>query len=80
MQLESNQGLAAIAQGQAGAGMYNSTTNKPLTNDLLADRLISQRKQRLQLSLFLPLQTAKVANSCPSLKATGPNSGCTYSG
>ena len=34
--LESNSGLASIVSGQQGAGMYNSTTNSMLTNDLLS--------------------------------------------
>ena len=34
--LESNQGLAALAAGQANTGMYNSTVNQQMTNDLLA--------------------------------------------
>lgn len=34
--LEGNQGLAAISSGQSGAGLYNSSTNRLLTNDLLA--------------------------------------------
>ena len=34
--LESNQGLAQLAAGQNNTGMYNSTTNQQLTNDLLA--------------------------------------------
>lgn len=34
--LESNQGLAALAAGQANSGMYNSTVNQQMTNDLLA--------------------------------------------
>ena len=34
--LESNSGLASIASGQQGAGLYNSSTNQLMTNDLLA--------------------------------------------
>jgi hypothetical protein len=34
--LEDNQGLAAVVNGQRTAGMYNSTTNTMLTNDLLS--------------------------------------------
>lgn len=34
--LESNAGLASVTQGQKTAGLYNSSTNKLLTNDLLA--------------------------------------------
>jgi len=34
--LESNQGLAAVTQGQKGAGLYNSSTNRLLANDLLS--------------------------------------------
>lgn len=34
--LESNQGLAAVSQGQRSAGLYNSSTNRLLSNDLLA--------------------------------------------
>jgi hypothetical protein len=34
--MESNQGLASVAVAQNSAGMYNSTTNTMLTNDLLA--------------------------------------------
>jgi len=33
--LESTQGLSAVSSGQRGAGLYNSTTNQQLTNDLL---------------------------------------------
>jgi hypothetical protein len=33
--LASTQGLAAVSQGQRGAGIYNSSTNQQLTNDLL---------------------------------------------
>lgn len=33
--LSSNQGLAAVASGQRGAGLYNSTVNQQLVNDLL---------------------------------------------
>lgn len=39
--LEGNAGLAAVSQGQKGAGMYNSSTNRLLTNDLVS-RLTSQ--------------------------------------
>ena len=73
--LESNQGLAAIAQGQAGAGMYNSTTNKLLTNDLLA-RLtanIAEKAAPTVESISPTTQTAKVANTVPSLKGQVPN-------
>ena len=73
--LESNQGLAAIAQGQAGAGMYNSTTNKLLTNDLLA-RLtanIAEKAAPTVESISPTTQTAKVANIVPSLKGQVPN-------
>jgi len=72
--LESNQGLAAIAQGQAGAGMYNSTTNKLLTNDLLA-RLtanIAEKAAPTVESISPTTQTAKVANIVPSLKGQVP--------
>lgn len=34
--LEGNSGLAQVAGGQVGSGMYNSTVNSQLTNDLLA--------------------------------------------
>lgn len=34
--LESNSGLAAVSSGQKAAGMYSSTVNQQLTNDLLA--------------------------------------------
>lgn len=34
--LGSTQGLAAIAQGEKSSGLYNSTVNQQLTNDLLA--------------------------------------------
>lgn len=34
--LESNQGLSSIASGQKAAGLYNSTTNKLMLNDLVA--------------------------------------------
>ena len=34
--LESNQGLAATTQGQRTAGLYNSSTNRLMSNDLLA--------------------------------------------
>lgn len=34
--LEGNQGLAAVSSGQKKAGMYNSSTNMMLTNDLIA--------------------------------------------
>ena len=73
--LESNQGLAAIAQGQAGAGMYNSTTNKLLTNDLLA-RLtanIAEKAAPTVESISPTTQTVKVANTVPSLKGQVPN-------
>lgn len=43
--LESNSGLAAVTQGQKAAGLYNSSTNKLLANDLLA-RLTSQTAQQ----------------------------------
>ena len=33
--LESNQGLATVASGGKGAGLYNSSTQKQLVNDLL---------------------------------------------
>ena len=72
--LESNQGLAAIAQGQAGAGMYNSTTNKLLTNDLLA-RLtanIAEKAAPTVESISPTTQTAKVANTVPRLKGQVP--------
>lgn len=34
--LESNQGLGAVASGQKSAGLYNSSTNQMLLNDLVA--------------------------------------------
>lgn len=34
--LEGNQGLAAVSSGQRKAGLYNSSTNMMLTNDLIA--------------------------------------------
>lgn len=34
--MESTQGLSAVSSGQKGAGMYGSSTNQLLTNDLLA--------------------------------------------
>lgn len=34
--LGGTQGLAALAQGEKGSGLYNSTVNQQLTNDLLA--------------------------------------------
>jgi hypothetical protein len=34
--MESSQGLAAVSSGQKGAGLYNSSTNQLLTNDLLS--------------------------------------------
>lgn len=34
--LESNQGLAAVSSGQRSAGLYNSSVNTQLTNDLLS--------------------------------------------
>lgn len=34
--LESNQGLASVSQGQRSAGLYNSSTNRLLANDLLS--------------------------------------------
>lgn len=43
--LESNQGLAQVTQGQKAAGLFNSTSNKLLTNDLLA-RLTAQTAQQ----------------------------------
>lgn len=43
--LESNQGLASVTQGQKAAGLFNSTSNKLLTNDLLA-RLTAQAAQQ----------------------------------
>ena len=72
--LESNQGLAAIAQGQAGAGMYNSTTNKLLTDDLLA-RLtanIAEKAAPTVESISPTTQTVKVANTVPRLKGQVP--------
>ena len=72
--LESNQGLAAVAQGQSSAGLYNSTTNKLLTNDLLA-RLtanIAEKAAPTVESISPTTQTAKVANTVPSLKGQMP--------
>lgn len=34
--MEGNQGLASVASGQKAAGLYNSSTNQLLVNDLLA--------------------------------------------
>ena len=39
--LESNQGLASVVSGEKSAGLYNSSTNTMLTNDLLS-RLTTQ--------------------------------------
>lgn len=39
--LESNSGLAAVTQGQKAAGLFNSSTNRLMTNDLLS-RLTAQ--------------------------------------
>lgn len=53
--LESNNGLAAVSSGQKGAGLYSSSTNKLLTNDLLARSsanvaaLSSQKTQSTQV-------------------------------
>jgi hypothetical protein len=43
--LESNRGLAAVSSGQRQSGMYNSSTNQLLTNDLLS-RLTGEIAQR----------------------------------
>lgn len=43
--LEKNGGLAAVSSGQRGAGMYNSSTNQLMTNDLLS-RLTGEIAQR----------------------------------
>lgn len=45
--LQSTQGLASVAQGQKSAGMYNSTVNQQLINDLLtqtASKVASQQQ------------------------------------
>jgi hypothetical protein len=34
--LQGNSGLAAVAQGEKGAGLYNTTTNQQLMNDLMS--------------------------------------------
>ena len=53
--LESTGGLAAVSGGQKGAGLYNSSTNRLLTNDLLARStanvaaLSSQKTQTTQV-------------------------------
>lgn len=45
--LQSTQGLAAVSQGQKSAGMYNSTVNQQMINDLLtqtASKVASQQQ------------------------------------
>lgn len=42
---EKNGGLSAVSSGQRGAGMYNSSTNQLLTNDLIS-RLTAETAQR----------------------------------
>lgn len=62
--LEGNQGLASIAAGQAQTGMYNSTVNTQLSNDLLA-RLTSQTAEK----------TATTTTTKPSTTTTVSNPG-----
>lgn len=42
---EKNGGLSAVSSGQRGSGMYNSSTNQLLTNDLIS-RLTAETAQR----------------------------------
>lgn len=42
---EKNGGLSAVSSGQRGAGLYNSSTNQLLTNDLIS-RLTAETAQR----------------------------------
>lgn len=59
--LEGNQGLAHIASGQANSGLYNSSTNQLLQNDLLS-RLTAQAAANSKTSTQTrTLQTAPVA-------------------
>ena len=58
--LEGNQGLAHIASGQANSGLYNSSTNQLLQNDLLS-RLTAQAAANSKTSTQTrTLQTAPV--------------------
>lgn len=61
--LEGNQGLAHIASGQANSGLYNSSTNQLLTNDLLS-RLTAQAAANSKTSTQTrTIQTAPVVGA-----------------
>lgn len=60
--LESNQGLAQVSAGQAGAGLYNSSTNQLLTNDLLA-RLTAQAQSNSQSKTITTQQAGALSGN-----------------
>lgn len=67
--LESNQGLASVTQGQVGAGLYNSSTNTMLTNDLLS-RLTTDIAAKSAPTTITSTPT-KTVQSTPGLGTAG---------
>lgn len=55
--LEGNQGLASIAAGQSQNGMYNSTVNQQLTDDLLARLTTNVAKESAVTTKTTPTTT-----------------------
>lgn len=58
--IESNAGLAATAQGQKTAGLYNTSTNRLLTNDLMS-RLAAQAASNSSTTTQTSTRTAAPA-------------------
>lgn len=63
--MESTQGLSAVSSGQKAAGMYGSTTNQLLTNDLLA------RTAAGAAALSTSKTTTQTSKQAPALSLAG---------
>lgn len=72
--LESNSGLAAVSSGQKNAGMYGSTVNTQLTNDLLARAAAQTAALSASKTTTTTNKTAAQVNPLKTLAAAGLNS------
>ena len=71
--LEGNQGLSSVVKGQQSAGLYNSSTNTLLVNDLLS-RLTTQTAAAAAPTVTTTPQTTKTVNQTQNVHQTVPNS------
>lgn len=69
--LEGNQGLSSVVKGQQSAGLYNSSTNTLLVNDLLS-RLTTQTAAAAAPTVTTTPQTTKTVNQNQKVQQTVP--------